>query len=127
MKKYLLTILLCLPFAANASECPSEATLTITSSGYSGEINVELRKGTRPGSKVTASKTMYSQGRHTFYEVCPGRYFYAFGTPDSEQVSVTQYFDVTFDGSSYSNPEIEVFYTRSSNGKRVGTAKKSAL
>lgn len=127
MKNIIFILSLFLPFATHAQGCPSAATLTISSSGYSGMFNVELRKGKRPGSTVTDSTTLDSRGKHTFYNVCPGKYFFAFGTPDSDQVSVTQYFDVTFDGSSYSNPEIEVFYTRRSNGQRVGTAKKSAL
>ena len=110
------------------ASCPSVATLKLDSSGYQGIVNIELRKGTRPGSIVVASDSLSTRGVSIFSGICAGRYFYSFGTPDSDQVSTTQYFDVINDGSRYSMPTITVVYTRSnSEGNKVGTAKKKDL
>lgn len=125
-----LFFMLCLfVTSAIAQDCPSKATLKMTSSGYSGVFNVELRSGTRPGSRVVESRSMQASGSTVFGNICQGTYFFSFGTPDSERVSVTRYFDVTNDGYSYSNPVITVFYTRStSNGaQRIGSSKKRDL
>lgn len=103
-------------FRLDAADCPSNATINISSSGYSGSFNVELRAGSRPGSRVERTTTMSNQGRHTFYGICRGNYFFSFGTPDSDQVNVTGYFNVQNDGYSYSNPEVTVYYSRSSGG-----------
>ena len=98
------------------------------SSGYQGIVNIELRKGSRPGSSVVATDSLLTRGVSVFQGICAGRYFYAFGTPDSDQVSTTQYFDVINDGNRYSMPTITVVYTRSnSEGNKVGTAKKKDL
>jgi hypothetical protein len=108
--------------------CQSEVTLSINSSNYSGLINIELREGRRPGSKVIRRNSVDTRGTVTIPSVCPGTYFFAFSTPKDETVSVTRYFDVTDDGNSYSNPSITVTYSRvSSGGQRVGSAKKSEL
>jgi hypothetical protein len=108
--------------------CPSEVTLNISSSNYSGLINVELREGRRPGSKIVRRDTVDTRGTVRLSGICPGTYFFAFSTPNDEAVSVTRYFEVTDDGTSYSNPSITVTYSRvSSGGQRVGSAKKSEL
>jgi len=108
--------------------CPSEVTLNISSSNYSGLINVELREGRRPGSKIVRRDTVDTRGTVRLSGICPGTYFFAFSTPKDEAVSVTRYFEVTDDGTSYSNPSITVTYSRvSSGGQRVGSAKKSEL
>ncbi len=108
--------------------CPSEVTLNINSSNYSGLINVELREGRRPGSRIARRDTVDTRGTVRLSGICPGTYFFAFSTPKDEAVSVTRYFEVTDDGTSYSNPSITVTYSRvSSGGQRVGSAKKSEL
>jgi len=110
------------------ADCPSVATLKLDSSGYQGMVNIELRKGNRPGSVVIASDSVNTRGTSIFSGICPGRYFYSFGTPDSDQVSTTQYFEIINDGSRYSMPTITVVYTRSSStGNKVGSAKKKDL
>lgn len=109
------------------SQCPSEATLVIESAGYSGPIDIELRRGTRPGSRVTGRDRVNTRGTVVFRNVCPGTYFYSFATPDSDQVSTTRYFEIVNDGYQYSMPTVTVTYTRSSAGNRVGSAKKSEL
>lgn len=128
MKK-LLSACILLGCILNAyADCPSVATLKLDSSGYQGVVNIELRKGNRPGSVVIASDSVNTRGTTIFSGICPGRYFYAFGTPDSDQVSTTQYFEIINDGSRYSMPTITVVYTRSSStGNRVGSAKKKDL
>lgn len=113
---------------ATAQRCPSRATIDIQSSGYSGTFSVELRRGNRPGSVVVATRSLQAGGQQSFAQVCPGRYFFSFGAADSDTVSVTQYFDVRFDGTTYNNPTIRVFYSRNAGeGQTVGTAKKSDL
>jgi len=110
------------------ADCPSVATLKLDSSGYQGIVNIELRKGNRPGSVVIASDSVNTRGTAIFSGICAGRYFYSFGTPDSDQVSTTQYFEIINDGDRYSMPTITVVYTRSSStGNRVGRAKKKDL
>jgi hypothetical protein len=113
---------------AAAQDCPSKVTLKVNSIGYSGQFTVELRSGTRPGSEVEDTVEMSSGGQHTFDDVCPGTYFFAIGPAASEEVSVTSYFEVTFDGRTYNNPVITVFYTTSAgSGQTVGRARKSEL
>lgn len=110
------------------ADCPSVATLKLDSSGYQGVVNIDLRKGNRPGSVVIASDSVNTRGTSIFPGICPGRYFYSFGTPDSDQVSTTQYFEIINDGIRYSMPTITVVYTRaSSTGNKVGSAKKKDL
>jgi hypothetical protein len=123
-------LLLCMPALSFSQEtCPSEAKLTIKSSNYSGLIKIELRKGRRPGSRVIGTRSINTSGTVVFKDICPGTYFYAFSTPDSEQVSTTRYFEVVSDDDSYSMPEITVTYSRASSsaGNKVGSAKKSEL
>lgn len=127
MKIFLFTVLF-LVSSITFAGCPSEATIDVQSSTYSGRYNIELRSGQRPGSSVVGTQSLNGNGSAVFRSVCPGKYFFAFGTPDSDQVSVTQYFNVTNDGYSYSNPVITVTYTRSSsNGKQIGSSKRSNL
>ena len=66
--------------------------------------------------------------KQTFSNVCPGTYFFAIGPETPDSVSVTSYFNVTFDGETYNNPEISVYYTSATgDGKQVDTARKSEL
>lgn len=128
MKKFSLPIILLICAVSAFADCPSVATLKLDSSGYQGVVTIELRKGSRPGSRVIAADSINTRGVSVFPGICPGRYFYAFGTPDSDQVSTTQYFDVINDGNRYSMPTITVVYTRSSSGGNpVGSAKKKDL
>jgi hypothetical protein len=125
---FCLTLTLGTLTAQSTFACQSEVTLSINSSNYSGLINIELREGQRPGSRVIRRNSVDTRGTVTVPSVCPGTYFFAFSTPKDESVSVTRYFDVTDDGNSYSNPSITVTYSRvSSGGQRVGSAKKSDL
>jgi hypothetical protein len=109
--------------------CPSEATIVIRSSGYSGRIDVEFRKGNRPGSSVIGSGVIQTSGQLNSKNVCPGRYFFSFGTPDSDAVHTTRYFDATFDGERYSAPTITVTYSRSNSdgSQAVSKIKKGSL
>ena len=109
------TVLTASPVLHAQEICPSEATIVIRSSGYSGRINVEFRKGSRPGSIVARSGIIQTSGQLTFKNVCPGRYFFAFGTPDSDAVHATRYIDVNFDGERYNSPTITVTYSRSNS------------
>jgi len=131
VKKLLVSIAFGLVVGASsqsASACPSEVTLSINSSNYSGLINIELRQGRRPGSKVVSRDSVDTRGTMRVSSVCPGTYFFAFSTPKDEAVSVTRYFEVTDDGTSYSNPSITVTYSRVSSGaQKIGSAKKSDL
>ncbi len=90
---------------------------------------MELRRGKRPGSQVVETRSMKGNGKAVFSRVCPGSYFFSFGTTDSDQVSVTRYFNVEYDGAAYNNPTITVFYSRGNadGSQRVGTAKKREL
>jgi hypothetical protein len=114
---------------AFAQACPSTTTLVVNSSQYSGAFNIELRRGNRPGSTVVARRTLNGSGTIKVAQVCAGTYFFAFGTPDSDEVSVTRYFNVRDDGNTYSNPVITVFYSRSTNdgSQRVASAKRKSL
>jgi hypothetical protein len=128
MKKIFSFLVLLATILKAYADCPSVATLKLDSSGYQGVINIELRKGKRPGSVVIANDYVNTSGTVLFSGICAGRYFYSFGTTDSDQVSTTQYFEVINDGDRYSMPTITVVYTRSSStGNRVGTAKKKDL
>ena len=111
------------------AQCESEAKLNIRSSNYSGRIDVELRKGTRPGSRVVSRQSVMKLGTVVARNVCPGTYFYAFSTPDSDRVSTTRYFQVENDGYRYSMPVITVTYSRSSEAgtNRVGSARRDEL
>ena len=114
--------------ASFAFSCPSKVTLSINSSNYSGIINIELRTGNRPGSRVVNKGNIDTKGKLQFNGVCAGNYFFALSSPSDDQVSLTQYFDVINNGKSYSNPTITVLYTRiSSEGHKLGSAKKSEL
>jgi hypothetical protein len=130
VKKLLLIISLvfAVTLSQSVSACPSRVSLAINSSNYSGLINIELREGRRPGSKVIRRDSVDTRGTVQVSGVCPGTYFFAFSTPNDKAVSVTRYFDVINDGTSYSNPSITVTYSvGSSDSQRVGSAKKSDL
>ena len=108
LKKIVLLFSLFLLNSSAFARCPSVATLKLESTGYQGLVNIELRKGVRPGSSIVASDTVITRGVTVISDICAGRYFFAFGTPDSDQVSTTQYFDVINDGNRYSMPTITV-------------------
>lgn len=129
IKILVATIIASLVFPSFAQSCPSSATININSSNYSGAFNVELRKGNRPGSKVVGKRAMQGTGSASFDGICPGTYFFAFGTVDSDQVSTTRYFAIKNDGNTYNSPEITVTYTRHSQdgSQRVGSAKRTDL
>ena len=130
MRKWLSSFVLGLIALSGSAvlACPSEVTLNINSSNYSGLINVELREGRRPGSKIVRRDSVDTRGAVRLSGICPGTYFFAFSTPKDDTVSVTRYFEITDDGTSYSNPTITVTYSRvSSGGQRVGSAKRSDL
>ncbi len=111
-----------------AISCPSSVALNINSSNYSGRVDIEFRTGKRPGSVLVQRDDVVTSGSVVMSGICPGAYFFVFSTPDSDQVSVTRYFDVINDGTRYSNPAITVTYSRSSSGgQRVGSAKRSEL
>ena len=114
-------------YASAQARCPSEATLIIQSAGYRGPIDIELRQGTRPGSQIVERNRVDTRGTVVFRNVCQGTYFFAFATPDSDQVSTTQYFQVVNDGYQYSMPTVTVTYTRSPSGDKVGSSKRSDL
>lgn len=106
------------------SNCPSTSKLIVNSSGYSGQFLVELRSGTRPGSR-RISGGMLSNGQELYFSnICPGKYFYAFGPTDNDDISVTRYFQVVFDGSSYSNPELTIFYSRLASNDKSRSVEK---
>ena len=109
--------------------CLSTVTLSLNSSNYSGLVDIELRSGSRPGSRLVDRTGVYSSGIVKITNVCPGSYFFAFATPDSSTVSTTRYFTVESDLQGYSNPEITVTYSRNLGleGQRVGHSARSAL
>jgi len=129
MKKFVQTLAFCpILLVSVAYACPSEVTLNINSSNYSGLINVELREGRRPGSKVIHRSSVGTRGTIRAEGVCPGTYFFSFSTPKEDAVSVTRYFEVTNNEDTYSNPTITVTYSRaSSGGQRIGSAKRNEL
>lgn len=90
---------------------------------------MDIRKGDRPGSVVTGSGVIQTSGQLRFRNVCPGRYFFSFGTPDSEAVHVTRSFEVNFDGERYNSPTITVTYSRSNTdgSQAVTKIKKGSL
>lgn len=118
-------------FADAAFACPSTATLNVTAMNYNGPIEVQLREGSRPGSRLVETRRLRGSGVELFPAVCPGRYFFAFGTPDSDVIKVTSYFNVENDGYSFSNPTITVYYqrTRRRGGRHgdVGAVSRRAL
>jgi hypothetical protein len=129
MRKINITIISWLFVNSAIASCLSEAKINIQSSNYNGKINIELREGSRPGSRVKGTSQINTSGTVRFRSVCPGKYFFAFMTPDSNEVMTTSYFDVIDDGMRYSMPEITVRYTRSlSDGSQtVGKIKKNQL
>jgi len=116
-----------LDFSYKTSEnnCPASARLTLNSSGYSGNIEVQLRKGSRPGSRVIARGDINTVGAREFPGICPGKYFFSFATSDSPTVSVTRYFSIE---ENTSVARMTVFMSRSNTtGNTVQTVTKKDL
>lgn len=109
--------------------CKSDVTLNIKSTGYSGPINIELRSGLRPGSKVVQRGTVMTTGTMKASNICPAKYFFAFSTPDTDLVNITRHFDVVEDKRGYNNPVITVTYERRSDpeGQTVAKTKRDDL
>lgn len=110
--------------------CPSTVTFKINSTGYSGSFDVELRRGTRPGSRRLNGATGQNGGSVSFPNVCPGNYFIAFGPTASADISVTRSFEVQNDGFQYSMPQITVYFSQvnsTNSDQRVQRTPKSAL
>lgn len=105
--------------------CLTFVTLELRSVGYSGPFEVELRTGSRPGSRLLQRQVLQSRGSWTVPQVCAGQnYFFTFATPDSERVSVTRYFSV----ETLNDVTITVTYSRSSGqGQRVARESRAAL
>lgn len=108
------------------SMCSTTAQLVLSSSGYSGNIEIQLRNGNRPGSKVVATDFVITSGQRDFNGICPGKYFFSFATSDSPSVSVTRYFSIQ---SNTSIAKMTVFMsrTKSVEGQQVQTISKKEL
>jgi hypothetical protein len=105
---------------ADERVCDSTVLLDIQASNYIGPIIIEFRKGSRPGSKKLQAYKIDTRGVVTIDNVCSGKYFFSFATPDSPSVSVTRYFDVVNMESQRSTTKITVTYSRKSqSGNRV--------
>jgi len=130
MKKNLLKLLTCFSVVLVGTQlgiaCETTTRLKLNSSGYNGQILVELRKGNRPGSVVVNKDVIITSGQRDFPFICPGRYFFSFATADSPTISVTSYFNVE---SNLELAEMTVFISRSndSKGSRVKTISKKEL
>jgi hypothetical protein len=127
--RYIKILIAFLPFVVaniSAIACDTTTRLKLNSSGYSGQIFVELRNGNRPGSRVINRDVIVTSGSRDFLNVCPGRYFFSFATADSPTISVTSYFDVD---SNLELAEMTVFISRTNDtkGNRIQTIKKNEL
>jgi hypothetical protein len=124
--KFLVILFIFLASHITGIACDTTTRLKLNSSGYSGQILVELRKGNRPGSRVINKDVIITSGQRDFLNVCPGRYFFSFATADSPTISVTSYFDVE---SNLELAEMTVFLSRTNDpkGNRVQTIKKNEL
>ena len=112
--------------ASETTECTTTAQLVLSSSGYSGNIEIELRKGNRPGSKVIAKDTLITSGNKEFNGICSGKYFFSFASADSPSVSVTRYFNIQ---SNTAIAKMTVFMsrTKSAEGQQIQTISKKEL
>ena len=108
------------------SVCSTTAQLVLSSSGYSGNIEIQLRKGNRPGSKVVATDSVITSGQRDFNGICPGKYIFSFATSDSSSVSITRYFSIQ---SNTSIAKMTVFMsrTKSGEGQQIQTISKKEL
>jgi len=84
-------------FSCITIACDTTARLILSSSGYNGEIAIQLREGLRPGSTIVGIDTIITSGQKEFYGICPGRYFFAFASKESASISVTSYFTIASD------------------------------
>jgi hypothetical protein len=91
--------------ATPALACTSTATLRLAASGRSaaGPLEIELRTGERPGSRVVARGTLGDDGRLVVSDVCPGRYFFAFSRAGDASATVTRSFDIQEDEDTVSD------------------------
>jgi hypothetical protein len=109
---------------ASAPWCTAHLALNLRSSGYSGPIDIELRTGSRPGSRLVGKFQLETGGTWNISDLCPGSYFFAFATLSSEDVSTTQDYEV----NPFAPKEVLVTYTRyPAGGHRVGKEKRTGL
>ncbi len=90
MIKNLISVLLLLVMAANASACNTEYNITLQTFGEG--VLVELRSGSPGNSQVVQSRRT-NGGAVNFGKLCPGNYFLAIGNDDSVSVTQTRYFE----------------------------------
>lgn len=90
MIKFLLSNILLLALAANASACNTEYNITLETFGEG--VLIELRSGSPGKSKVTQSRRS-NGGNVSFTNICPGNYFLAIGNDDSVSVTQTRFFE----------------------------------
>ncbi len=90
MIKYLISTLLLLVMATNASACNTEYNITLQTFGEG--VLVELRSGSPGNSRVVQSRNS-NGGAVNFRNLCPGNYFLAIGNDDSVSVTQTRYFE----------------------------------
>ena len=106
--------------------CSTTAQLVLSSSGYSGNIDIQLRKGNRPGSKVVGTDSVITSGQRDFNGICPGKYFFSFATSDSPSVSITRYFSIQ-NNTSIAKMTVFMSRTKSSEGQQIQTISKKEL
>ena len=110
-------------------KCKSTVKLNLNSSNYSGAIDIELRAGVRPGSNLIEKAQVFTSGTVRFTNICPGTYFLAFATPNSDIANTTRYFEVEQTAEHFSMPELTVTYTSvtTPGSQKVGISSKKSL
>lgn len=98
--------------------CKTTAKLQLDSSGYNGKIEIQLRKGNRPGSKLISTDSVNTAGKKEFHGICPGKYFFAFATTDSPTISITSYFNIT-EMTAIAHMTVFLSRTKTSDGSEV--------
>ncbi len=118
--------------AAPALACTSTATLKLEAAGRAGAepgpVEVELREGARPGSRIVARGTLGDDGRLTVPDVCPGHYFFAFARPGEASATITRGFDVREDEHTASDVVITVNRVQAGRqGSHIAVARRGEL